>query len=321
MITFPKVFFAVLLFTLVSCTGGQNSRQFITGDLVIFHAGSLSVPVKEIAGAFKKLNPGVNVLLESAGSVESARKITDLGRKCDILASADYKVIDQMLIPGHADWNIQFASNEMCIVFTDRSKFAEVINTGNWCDILAKPDVIYGRADPDSDPCGYRSVMTLQLSEKYYKKPGFAGRLAAKNLNFMRPKEVDLIALLETRSVDYIFLYKSVAIQHGLRYLELPREVNLADPGFANFYSTASVPINGKEPGQKVIMRGEPMIYGVTILRNAPNRTAALAFLEFMLAKDNGMKILERNGQPSVIPRQNPRYDQIPASLKQYAIR
>ena len=39
-------------------------------------------------------------------------------------------------------------------------------------DILLSDDVIYSRSDPDADPCGYRSVLTMMLAEKYYKKPG-----------------------------------------------------------------------------------------------------------------------------------------------------
>jgi molybdate/tungstate transport system substrate-binding protein len=297
-------------------TGAQKP---VSGDLVIFHAGSLSVPMKEIAAAFKKIHPEVNILMESAGSVESARKITDLNKPCDIMASADYKVIDNMLVPKYASWNILFASNEMCIVYTEKSRYAAQINAKNWFEILQKKDVAFGRADPNSDPCGYRAVMTVQLAEKYYKKPGLTNLLTSKDLNYMRPKEVDLVAVLESQSVDYIFLYKSVAIQHDLKYLELPGEINLKDQKLTELYNTAVVPINGKEPGQKVNMKGEPMIYGVTMLNAAPNKPAAMAFLQFMLAKENGIKILEKDGQPSVIPQKNPNFDKLPAELKPFA--
>jgi molybdate/tungstate transport system substrate-binding protein len=251
--------------------------------------------------------------------VESARKITDLNKPCDIMASADYKVIDNMLVPKYASWNILFASNEMCIVYTEKSRYAAQINAKNWFEILQKKDVAFGRADPNSDPCGYRAVMTVQLAEKYYKKPGLTNLLTSKDLNYMRPKEVDLVAVLESQSVDYIFLYKSVAIQHDLKYLELPGEINLKDQKLTELYNTAVVPINGKEPGQKVNMKGEPMIYGVTMLNAAPNKPAAMAFLQFMLAKENGIKILEKDGQPSVIPQKNPNFDKLPAELKPFA--
>ena len=78
----------VLPFTIAQKPAG------LSGDLIIFHAGSLSVPMKEIKAEFNKLYPNVNVLMEPAGSVECARKITDLKKPCDIMAASDYKVID-----------------------------------------------------------------------------------------------------------------------------------------------------------------------------------------------------------------------------------
>ena len=65
-------------------------------------------------------------------------------------------------------------------------------------------------------------------------------------------------------------------------------------------------------------MKGEPMIYGITMLNNAPNKPAALAFLKFLLSKEQGIRILENDGQPSVIPQQNPNYDKIPAELRPF---
>jgi molybdate/tungstate transport system substrate-binding protein len=297
----------------------QKAQQSLSGDLIIFHAGSLSVPMKEIAANFKKFHPEVHILMESAGSVECARKVTDLNKPCDIVASSDYKVIDNMLIPKYSDWSIKFVSNEMCIVYTEKSRYAGQVNDKNWYDILMKQDVAFGRADPNSDPCGYRSVMTMQLAAKYYGKPALESLLTAKDRNYMRPKEVDLVALLESQSVDYIFLYKSVAIQHNLKYITLPSQVNLKDPKLTDLYNTAVVRINGKEPGQKVEVRGEPMIYGVTMINSAPNKPAAIAFLQFLLSKEQGITILEKDGQPSAIPQPNPNFDKLPAALTHFA--
>jgi molybdate/tungstate transport system substrate-binding protein len=291
----------------------------LSGELIIFHAGSLSVPMKEIAAEFNKAYPHVKILTESAGSVASARKITDLNRPCDIMASADYSVIDKMLIPRFADWNIKFASNEMAIVFNTKSRYADKINKLNWYETLMKPEVSFGRADPNSDPCGYRTVMMLQLAEKYYNKPDLAKNIIAKDAEFIRPKEVDMLALLESESIDYIFLYRSVAIQHNLKYVALPDEINLKNPAFTTQYSNAKVEINGNAPGEKQVMTGEPMIYGITILRDAPNKAAAEAFLAFLLSKEKGMKIMEKDGQPSVIPMVVPNFDKLPALLKPFA--
>jgi molybdate/tungstate transport system substrate-binding protein len=298
---------------------GQQKNMAVSGDLIIFHAGSLSVPFKEIAAEFNKLYPEVKILMESAGSVASARKITDLNRPCDILASSDYGVIDNMLIPKYADWNIKFVSNELSIVYQEKSRLAGHINSKNWYEILMKKEVAFGRADPNADPCGYRTVMSLQMAEKFYKKPGLAKMISGKDQNYIRPKEVDLLALLESGSIDYIFLYRSVAIQHNLKYLTLPDEINLKRMDYAPQYATAITEINGKEPGKKETVKGEPMVYGVTMLRDAPNKKAAIAFLHFLLSKEQGIKIMERNGQPSVLPMPMKNYDKLPKELKPFA--
>lgn len=297
----------------------DDNNKTLTGDLIIFHAGSLSVPMKEITDAFKKENPKVNILMEAAGSVECARKITDLKKPCDIMASADYKVIDKLLIPDFADWNIKFASNEMAIVYTDKSKRSNEINKDNWYNILLNKDVQIGRADPNADPCGYRAVLVTKLAEEYYKQKGLSGRILGKNKENMRPKETDLIAVLESGNVDYIFLYRSVAEQHKLKYITLPDEINLKNPTFSELYNSVSVEINGKKPGEKITQKGEPMIYGITIPKNAPNNAVALAFVKFLLTKEKGMAIMEKLGQPSVVPSPTNSFDKIPDELKAFA--
>ena len=203
----------------VAVWGGVGVYREITsaaagGELVIFHAGSLSVPFGEVSAEFEKAHPDISVKAEAAGSRMCARKISDLGRACDVMGSADYKVIANLLMGEHAEFNIRFALNEMAIAYTDESRGSGDITAENWYDILAKDDVAFGRSDPDMDPCGYRTLMVFQLAEKHYEVPGLAAGLQAKDKH-IRPKETDLLALLEAGEIDYVFIYRSVAAQHG----------------------------------------------------------------------------------------------------------
>ena len=291
----------------------------ITGDIIIFHAGSLSVPFKTIAKEFEIAYPGTRVLLESAGSVACARKIIDLKKPCDIMASSDYKVIEDMLIPGFTGWHIPFASNEMVIAFNEGSRSSAIITADNWPGVLMSEDVFFGRADPNADPCGYRTVMTFQLASRYYNLPELEMKLSGKDQKYIRPKEVDLLALLEINEIDYIFIYKSVAVQHQLKYIELPEAINLENPAYNGEYSKAIVSINGTEPGKTMEMAGEAMIYSFTMLDSAPNKAVAEAFMSFLLDRDKGMKIMEQDGQRSVVPSQNKFYDKVPGPLKKFA--
>lgn len=275
----------------------------VTGTVTVFHAGSLSVPMALIEKAFEAQHPGVDVQRESSGSQKAARKISDLGKPCDIMASADYKVIDKLLRPRFSDNNIRFASNRMVLCYTPQSRYADIVTADNWSRILLKKGVVWGHSAPDLDPCGYRALMVLQLAEQYYHHPGYYKQaLANRPLKNVRPKAVELVSLLQTGNMDYAWEYRSVAVQHGLRFIELPDEINLGNYQFDPRYAQASVEVSGKTPGSTMTMHGKSITYGITLLKQAPNPEAAVAFLAFMLDPNGGLKILADQGQPPFTP-------------------
>jgi molybdate/tungstate transport system substrate-binding protein len=295
-------------------SNGPNS------ELIIFHAGSLAVPFKQICKEFNKHYPEIKIIREAAGSRMCARKIVDLNRRCDIMASSDYSVIEKLLVPEYAEWNIKFASNEMVIAFREDSRRAGEINKDNWYDILLQKDITFGRSDPNADPCGYRAVLVIILAEKFYNRQGFVTKMLAKDRRYIRPKEVDLLALLEVGELDYVFIYRSVAEQHKLKTLLLPDEINLKKAEFADFYKSASVRITGKKTGTFITKVGEPILYGVTILKNAPNRELAMEFLTFLLDADKGGAILLRNGQTPLAPSPTESFEMVPEHLKAFVL-
>jgi molybdate/tungstate transport system substrate-binding protein len=312
-----KFLLAMLLATFVLPSDSKSQSPGDEKELIIFHAGSLSVPLKKIAQEYEKKNPGTRVFLESSGSLDCARKVIELKKPCDIVASSDYYVIDKMLIPGYASWNIRFATNEIVIAYTDKSKYSKEIKSDNWMDILQRKDVIYSRSNPDADPCGYRTIFTFMLAEKYYNLPGLTEKMESKNKDYIRPKEVDLVALMESNAIDYMFQYRSVAIQHGLKYVELPKAINLSDPSKTEIYSSVSTEVAGNKPGAKMKVTGDFINYSITVLGRAPQKEEAIKFLEFMLSPD-GLNIFRKNGQEPVSPPLAEPFELLPAPLKQY---
>jgi hypothetical protein len=91
--------------------------------------------------AFETRYPQYDVIREAAGSRACARKITDLGKQADVMASADFRVIDNLLMPKYARFNIHFATNEMVIAYTEASRFSHEINRNNWPEILMRPKI------------------------------------------------------------------------------------------------------------------------------------------------------------------------------------
>ena len=309
----------------------QNNNEKIT--LKIFHAGSLSVPFKKYKELFEKEHKNVEVQLESAGSVACVRKITELNKKCDVLATADYSLIPSMMMPKYADWYLMMAKNEIVIAYTDKSKYHNEINSENWYKIFNKPNVVFGFSNPNDDPCGYRSQMVIQLSELYYKNSTIYDELILKNTNFkvknengtyiitipkdinvntnkifLRSKETDLLGPLETGAFDYLIIYKSVAQQHHLKYITLPKEINLGYYECRDTYKKVKViTADGKE---KI---GKPIVYGITVPKNAPHPEYGISYVKTVITNPN---VFKECGQDPITPPIA--VGNVPDSLKDY---
>ncbi len=317
------LFAGLLLLIFNSCNRTPreaSNPDGLSGTLHIIHAGSLTYPVHRISEAFGAEHPNVRILTEAWGSKAGARRVMEIETPCDLYLSADYMVIENMLIPDHASWNIKFAANEMAIVYTAKSRYASEINQQNWYEILLRPDVQIGRSNPDHDPCGVRAVFTAKLAGIYYNDETLPNRLLDKDRRNIRPKETDLIALLESGHIDYIFLYRSVAQQHNLPYLRLPAKLSLGDPELEEWYGQVSTVTLGATPGSTITETGQSMVYGLTIPHKARNIELAEAFAAFLLDSEKGLKILEELGQPGVVPAPTPYYNILPESLKRFAI-
>jgi molybdate/tungstate transport system substrate-binding protein len=101
----------------------------------------------------------------------------------------------------------------------------------------------------------------------------------------------------------------------------LPDSVNLKSKELADWYAISSVSINGKKPGEKVSQKGEPMIYSITILKNAPNKALAEKFVAFLIDPLRGKQIMEKNGQPCLNPAVVKGFEKLPESLQKLSVK
>jgi molybdate/tungstate transport system substrate-binding protein len=282
----------------VACTRADDANSTASsgddGPLVVFNAGSLARPLRAALDTFA-VREGVRFEQEQAGSLETARKVTELGRVPDVIALADHEIFPQLLVPEHASWYARFARNRMVLAHTGESRHADSITPTNWWRILLRPGVETGHSDPDLDPAGYRSLLVMQLAERYYRQPGLAARLRrAIPPRNIRPKEIDLVALLETGELDYAFEYESVARGASLDFVPFPDSLSLGNMSDSVFYEGATVRIIGRRPGDSVTMRGEPIVYALSIPRRAEHPRLAERFVMFMMSED-GRRVLRAN--------------------------
>lgn len=266
-------------------SGGANS------PLVIFAAGSLARPLGAAADSFAA-STGITVSLEPAGSLDLARRVTELGQVPDVMALADEEVFPKLLMPQHVQWYARFARNRM--VLARSANAASIHGSPAWWDPLLVPGVRTGRADPDIDPGGYRALMLFQLAERHYGQPGLAARLlGASPRGFVRPKSAELVALLQAGELDYAWMYESSARGARLPFDTLPPQVDLGSDGESATYALAIVRVAGARAGDSLEVRGAPIHYGVSIPAGATRGDVALRFLRYLWSAD-GQRILRR---------------------------
>lgn len=285
-----SLMFVLLATTLAACA----KKEAITGDaIIVFNAGSLARPLRAALDSFAA-GTKIRIEQENAGSVETARKLTELHRIPDLVGSADYQVFPKYLMPAQTSWYVRFARNRMVLMYTPKSKLASTIDSTNWYKVLETKGVQTGRSDPALDPNGYRSLIVMRLAEQYYKQPGLADRLVANSpAHVVRPKEVDLMGLLQAGEIDYAWSYESVAQAAKLPYVTLPRAIDLSDPAGSAQYELASVRIPGNSMKDTIEIKGEPILYGFTVPRNAPHKAIGEKFAAFLLS-EAGKRILGR---------------------------
>ncbi|WP_047267290.1 extracellular solute-binding protein [Marinitoga sp. 1197] len=270
------------------------SVQTPAEKLVIFHAGSLTNVLKALSIEFERENPDINVQLMGSGSLVVARKITELNQLADIAFVADYTIIPDFLYNKYANFNVIFSNNSLVLAYTDNSKYKVQINEKNWYKIIFNKKVIFGHSNPELDPAGYRTLMTLQLAEKYYNENELYQKFLNSRNRMILKKSVDLIAYLEANEMDYAFLYKSIAFQYNLKYIELPEKINLSSIKYKGNYKKVFVEVPGKD-GEKIKIYGKPINYSFTILKNAPHYNIAVKFIKFMYSK-KGKEIFKEKG-------------------------
>ena len=323
--------------------------------LTIFCATSLEYPLAKVQTDFQKANPNVDVEIEGHGTIQVIRHVTELGYKVDLLMVADYSLIPRMMYPtmmpgtnqSYADYYVRFATNSLVLAYNNDSRYAAEINSTNWYQILTKPDVKLGFANPELDALGYRTLMAIQLAQDYYGDNTLFHTLITDNMDppissvpngqnytisvpdtqepkgdklTLRASEVDLIALLQTHDLDYCFMYLSNAKQYGFNYVTFPDEINLGSSQYQSNYERVNVVYSHQRFATISLDRtGETIYYGLTIPANAPTPSLAEKFIQFIL-QGQGKADFEACYHPVFTPSYTDNLSAVPQSLQSLVV-
>lgn len=299
--------------------GGYYSPEPNTREVFIMYAGSLIKTFESTIGPTFQQDTGYTYVGESKGSVQLANMLIDKQRDPDVFISAGTIPIIKLMnnSPPLAYWLAKFASAEIVIAYTPNSPFINDLEKARigeipWYEVLSTDGLEFRRTDPELDPKGYYTIIAAKLANAYYNDQTIKDSILGEDRNpaQLLPEE-SLKTTLEQGQIDAAAAYKHEAVARGLPYITLPREINLSDPNFSNFYSQASYTL-----GNEQMVRGETIYFALTIPDTNKNIDGSIAFLKFLLS-EKGLNILERDGLNPIKTVAEGDVEKMPSAIKE----
>ena len=316
-----------------ACTAGSP-------QVIIFHAGSLNNAFKAVETQFTT-DTGICVTDQAFGSLDLVRQATAGGQAADIVAPADYLDIDLFLKPtGYVDYDILFADGKMVLAYlqsdvvtakgytiADGTPFNPPASVPNavtdWYNILLKSDITIGGSHLYLDPSGYRAPMIFRLAQSYYKVPNLYNNLLE---HFVATPAVGAPAGTFTLGKNYNFQLTYVRNAQATaqtnpdyRYVNLPDKINLGDSAQNCYYRHAVIVEPDLSGTGLVPLPASRVVWGVSVLKKAPNKDNAVKFLQYLLGPV-GQAALTANGpdpiSPAVVSHED--YRKLPKSLRPF---
>lgn len=299
-------------------TTAQYSAGPTKGEVFVMYAGSLVKTFESTIGPSFERETGYTYVGEGKGAVQIANMIIDQQRSPDVFVSAGTVPIKKIMDnkPPLAHWLVKFASAEIVIAYTPTSPFFNDLEKARkgelpWYEVLSKDDLEFRRTDPDLDPKGYYMIIVAKLANLYYNDPTIKDKILGedRNLGQILPEET-LMTTLEQGQIDAAEAYRHEAVARGLPYIALPKEINLSDPTYSDFYKEASYTL-----GSGHTVYGEPIYFSVTIPETSKHVDGSIAFVKFLLS-ETGRNVLDRDGLMPIKAATEGDVEKIPSVIK-----
>ncbi|WP_246084453.1 extracellular solute-binding protein [Salinadaptatus halalkaliphilus] len=249
-----------------------------TSSVGVLSAGSLASTFEDHVGPAFREETDIELRSEYYGANAMMRMVEDRTKRPDIVVSADATLLRDRLYGEFTDWDLEFATNSLGIGYDEGTTLGGRLANGDpWYEVFRAAETgEIAIGDPDLDPLGYRAVQAFELAEAEYGLAGFRDQL--RETVYEEPDEPQLVAGIESGARAGAIVYRNMAVDHGLPFLEFPAAYNFADPSLSDHYATVSFTTD--EEGYTA--EGRPIVYNATVLEDADDPDGGRRLVEFL---------------------------------------
>ena len=240
---------------------------------------------------------------KGGGSYTDAREIAQ-GAPANVFVSVALNTYNSGYLGNrYSGWAVAFASDQLVLAYSNAThtravnSIVDEISRGlasnnstyftNAFVNLTSGNVSVGISDPNSDPAGLRGWLSLEIAGYLYggkDQQYFIKRIDAKGSNVSGPNAAELVSPLISGNIQFLFIYKSAAIAHGLSYVSLPDAMNFGNGSLSGFYSGFSFNTTAG------VIRGSSIFLFISALAgNGALSNSSLKFVQYVVLNNINM--------------------------------
>jgi len=294
-----------------SATSATTTSTAPLVPLITFNADAYTAEVQALLNGFSATTAIPVAPTHPAGSFALAKQIVS-GSQVDVFIPVALSAAAPSNLGNlSSNWAIGFASDQMVIAYSNASistpAAATVISeyqqaaksnaSSDWNAMfttLTSGRVNVGISDPNADPAGLRGWLVLEAAGALYdngSQSAYTAPLLQAHANVTGSAAANMVAPLQAGQMQFLFIYKSVAIAQHLGYLLLDHRINLGDPKLAASYALLKYTL---ATGPTT---GAPIILCMTIPTDAPDASEAMQFVQYVV-KSSGAALTAYGLQP-----------------------
>jgi molybdate/tungstate transport system substrate-binding protein len=287
---------------IVTAVGGFVYYGYYSGPvkpgspLLVFSADLYTAESSYLYGGFSNATGIPYAAPKSAGSTALATQISQGAPVSDFISVSKSALEQAGLGAQYSGWGIAFASDQMSIGYSGAAgqspgvqsvlgayDSAAAANTSSdwkaFFTVLTSGSVKVGISNPNTDPAGFRGWIVLEAAGQAYagNQSYFVDRLLHADANVTGASAAALVAPLQAGDLQFLFMYKSAAVSHGLTTLVLPSQINLGDAALASAYSSFTYTTTAG------VQKGGPILLFITVPRTSANTDYALQFAVYVV--------------------------------------
>lgn len=294
-----KVISALVLVAVI-VTAAYVSISYSSGQkesLVVYSADAYVPEVNSLLSDFHNSTGIATSPVKGGGSFTDASEIS-MGAPASVFISVSLQSYSKSYLGKYSSgWALAFAADQIVLAYSAASssntaamniidQFSQGV-PGNNSRILSEAFsnlssgiVKVGISNPLNDPAGVRAWLTIEMAGFLYHNGDssyFSGMMVRNGANYTGANAAELVSPLTEGQIQFLFIYRSSAITHGLDYISLPDAINQGNSSDSGFYGQFNYTAGGKTSS------GSPILLFVSILSNGTAYQESERFVSYLL--------------------------------------